>query len=235
MKTIFFVLLTISFLISSCISIERTVKLNVDGSGNEKYLINIDKEFFDSIYQKYNELSSDPFISQDSIFRKKSFEELYNDTSIFYGIISIIGENFYDVNYNIKSLPDTSKVLEVEYRFEDFRKLDDKFLKMFKEDWDDTFAELSIKFQNQNDTILFEYLLNSVDKSGYIMSDSVRQNAFNYFEKIFDKNFLIFNLNFDKPLIESNATYINGNVLTWKIPMTLFIIDPIDFWAKFNN
>ncbi len=229
-------------ILSSCISIERNIFLNRDGSGTEKIIIKIDKSYFKGEYKntfsKYLPYSPDKDTLR-GVLAPKPFEEVYYDSvykSAIKNLYSADAKNNTTIidNYEINNLTDSSKQIFLEYRFNDITKLQERFLRMFKEDWDDLQSIIEVAFDNNQETIVFDYKLYSIDRSKHIPSDSTKKIAEERFSELFGSNSFTFKLEVDGKIISTNGEKIDSNSVQWEMPFHKFFLDPLELKTSFE-
>lgn len=114
--SILLLILSMTFL-SSCIDIKRNIKINADGSGNEKQEINVDKMFYQMIIGLTSAFDSTKALSiRDS---------LYNHTDILEGARANLENNkgLKVISLNGVTNSDSSSTYYLDYNFDKVEKI----------------------------------------------------------------------------------------------------------------
>jgi hypothetical protein len=201
------------FVFSSCISIERAIKINEDGSGTETMTIKYTKDFFDfmrSTAMAFDSVKGKSII--DSLMSEDLFSSELKDK---YKKIDGITLKNIKAKYNT----DSSMTLKVNYAFDKIERLEQSVQTLGQED--ETFGKgkTEILFKKDSKKILFSYKYNMNDQSD--SNKSLRNSMASFFK---DQK-MTFNITFPYKIISSNATKTNGKTLTWEFDMDKMMSD----------
>jgi hypothetical protein len=224
------------FLLFSCISIEKSIKLNYDGSGEEKMTVNLHKDFFidGNETELYWELSKTPpeknaIGKNEGITDSSALNVLYN--SIYYDTNNIVVQKYYFV-----LLPDSSRDFVIEYSFKDISKLREEFFRELLNDSTDVEGKVDITFWNKKDTAEFYYKLYSEERTGFIPGDTSLAFAELKLNSVFKDSKVRYNIFLEgSEIIDSNAEARNGNELSWEYTMGEFLLYPVEIRILFRK
>lgn len=203
---VIFIFCTIVF--SSCLSIDRNIKINKDGSGEESMKITFQKEFY--------EIMSSMTALMDSTRKQGYLDSLYND-DIFLSQTrqkydSIPGINLISLTSEKGS--DSSNSLIIRYNFDSVKKIGES-LENVKKEGDNSISKAV--WNNKDNKIFFEYLYEQSPGKN-IISDS-SESEMESLSTLFDGGGYNITIDFPFNVISSNAVSVNGNTLTWKYSM----------------
>ena len=218
---IFLKLLSIIFvaiIFSSCISIERTIRINEDGSGKELLTVHYKKEFFDFLISAS--------MAFDSVKGKDIIDSIYNEDTF----TKDIKKNYKKINgitlkdVRAKMNPDSSMNLYIDYTFENIEKLSETLRSIEKKD-ENSFgnSKTEISFKKSGKKYLFNYNFQKVDQGD---TNSSMSNSFSAF---FKDQKMTFNITFPYNITSSNALKTNGKTLTWEFDMDKMMTDTTKF------
>jgi hypothetical protein len=195
------------FIFSSCISIERAIKINEDGSGKEIMTVHYTKDFFDFL--------SATAMAFDSVKGKSIVDSLYNK-DIFEDEIKdkykkIDGITLKEIKSKFNS--DSSLTLKVNYTFDNIEKLSQTFNSLGKDESTFGKGKTEIVFKSDNKKIIFKYKYEIENQED--SSKSIRNSLAGFFK---DQK-MTFNISFPNKIINSNAQKTNGKTLTWEFDM----------------
>ncbi|MCX6166238.1 MAG: hypothetical protein NTU73_15485, partial [Ignavibacteriae bacterium] len=204
----------IAILFSSCISIERTIRINEDGSGKEMITIHYKKEFFDF-------LKSTAF-AFDSVKGKDIIDSIYNEETY----TKDIKKNYKKINgitlkdVKTKMNPDSSMNLYVDYTFENIEKLSETLQSIEKKD-ENTLgnSKTEISFKKSGKKYLFNYNFQKIDRGD---TNSSMNNSFAAF---FKDQKMTYHITFPFNITSTNAMKTNGKTLTWEFDMDKMMTD----------
>jgi hypothetical protein len=217
-------LILMIFLFSSCITIERNIKINEDGSGKETYSITYAKSYLKYIIGVYSSL--------DSAKDKSIIDSLYNKEKISKDINEIYkkidGISLKEVK--ITTNPDSSITSKVICTFNNA----EIYLKGFTtiENGQDALGscklDVSYKKDGKKIYFIYKYKIDSLD------SNRSMRNSLSAF---FKDQKITFNITFPHTIKSSNANRINGKTLTWEYDMETFITgeNPIDIKVEMKK
>jgi len=209
----------IPVLMSSCISINRTIKINRDGSGKEILKITFMKEFYDVMASMSTLMDStrrDGFL--DSLYSDEVFE---NKTAENYDTIA--GLKLIDLSSTTN--PDSSKTFLIDYDFDNLSKIGSS-LSHINENDDKYVTDVSLKEVGNKVYFLYEYRLKD-DGNTFTENDAADSTAMDMKEsmsKMFEGGNFSFEVELPYNVISSNSNNRIGNVLKWEFPMTDVIL-----------
>ncbi|MCY7362210.1 MAG: hypothetical protein LH629_09125 [Ignavibacteria bacterium] len=228
-KTIysFFILIFCTVIFSSCLSIDRKIILNKDGSGNEIMKITFDKTFYQMMASMTSMMDSSRVQGyMDSLYSDQIF---LNETKAKYD--SAAGINLTDI-YSEKN-SDESNSFIVKYEFDSVQKINNSALSKFKENNNESSTEVT--YTKDGDKILFGYLMSNssnnnqtenLQNSNDVANDSV-SNQNEITDKLtkgmadmFKDDEVSIEIIFPYEVISSNATSTDGNKLIWKYSLS---------------
>jgi hypothetical protein len=201
------------FIFSSCITIERNIKINEDSSGKETTTVTYGKAFFDFLISSA--------VSFDSVKGKSMIDSIYsedvfvNEMKDKYNKIS--GVKLKDVK--AKMNPDSSLTLKVNYTFEKIEKLSSTFqaIEENQGNFGDGKTEISFKKDGKKFNFRYKYKVDEETDSSKSLKNSL--------SGFFTGQKMIFNITFPYSIKSSNATKTNGKTLTWEFDMDKMMSD----------
>jgi len=201
------------FAFSSCISIERTIKINDDGSGKETTTIVYSKAFFDFMIGSANAFDSVKGSSIiDSIYNEKNYsdeiKEKYKD---------IKGIKLNEVKSKLN--PDSSLTLKIKYSFDKIENITSNFRALEEEQGDFSNGKTEISFKKDGKKYNFRYKYNASEESD--SAKSIRNSLSGFFSG----QKMIFNITFPYNISKSNASKTNGKTLSWEFDMDKMMSD----------
>lgn len=213
-------LILISFftaIFSSCISIERTIRINEDGSGKEYLKVHYTKDFFDFL--------KSTAMAFDSVRGKNIIDSIYSEATFTKDLKKnykkIDGIKLKDIK--TKMNPDSSMNLLIEYTFEDVGKLSETLRSIEKEDktFGNSKTEISFKQHGKKYLFNFNFQLNDNGDTNKSMSNS--------FAPFFKDQKMTFHITFPFNITSSNALKTKGKTLTWEFDMDKMFTDTTKF------
>ncbi|MCB0728080.1 MAG: hypothetical protein R3A12_18100 [Ignavibacteria bacterium] len=214
----FLIIIAICFSLSSCIGVDRQIKLNKDGSGEETMKITFMKEFYG--------LMSSMSAMMDSARQESFLDSLYND-QIFIdktknGYDSIPGVKIIDISSQRNA--DSSSTFTIKYSFDNLDVLGSSLQKTL-EDENDNQDKIPtvVTMMPEGDNIVFHYDYEKPEEEGEIDSTEIAMK--NSMMKIFENGYINFEIEFPYEVISSNSTSANGNILKWDYPMKDIFMD----------
>ncbi|HAY35145.1 MAG TPA: hypothetical protein DCY06_13530 [Bacteroidetes bacterium] len=211
----FILFLIIPLLMSSCISINRQIKLNRDGTGKEIMKITFMKEFYDVMASMSSLMDSsrrEGFL--DSLYSDEVFE---NKTAENYDTVA--GLRLIDLSSATN--PDSSKTFTIDYEFDNVSKIGSS-LSHINENDDKYVTDVSLKEDGNKVYFLYEYRLkeDGVALSEDAAADSLARDMKESMSKMFEGGNFSFEVELPYNVISSNSNSRNGNILKWEFPMT---------------
>jgi hypothetical protein len=206
-------LLIVCTTLNSCVSVERKIKINKDGSGEETMKISFMKEF-------YSMMSSMASI-MDSTRQKEFLDSLYND-EIFMnktksGYDSIPGLNISDI-YSVRN-SDSSNSFVIKYSFDSISKIGSSMEKTIEED-NKKKSPAIVTLEKDGDEIVFSYLYEQPKGEDIPENDSLMEEMKLGMAKMFGNGYINFEIEFPYEIISSNATSSDQRTLKWNYPIS---------------
>jgi hypothetical protein len=207
----------ITTIISSCISIERTIKINKDGSGKELLTAHYSREFFEfliSTAMSFDSVKGKTLV--DSIYSEETFTKEIKDKYKKINGIKLISTK-------TRINPDSSMNVYIDYTFDNIDKLSETFKSLEKED--NTFgkSKTEISFKKKGKKYLFNYNFERVNEG------DTNKSMNNSLAPFFKDQKMTFNITFPFNITSSNAMKTNGKTLIWEFPMDKMITDTNKF------
>jgi hypothetical protein len=208
-----FILILIAIIFPSCISIERLIKINEDGSGKETFKVNFTKDFIDFIVGSSMAFDSTKGKSiADSIYNNNPFSE-----EITSSLKSVNGIKITDVKKEIAS--DSSLNLTINYTFDKVEKLSETLNSVESEEMPFGKTETKISFKKSGKKFKFKYYSKKSDMTD--TSASLTNTLIPFFK---DKK-MVFKITFPYSITSSNALKTNGKTLLWEFDMAKMLSD----------
>ncbi|MEO8665401.1 MAG: hypothetical protein ABI462_07880 [Ignavibacteria bacterium] len=206
-----FAIMFLSISMYSCLSVDRNIKINRDGSGEEVLKITFLKEF----YEMVSSVSS----LMDSTRREGFLDSLYSD-EIF---VSKTRES-YDTIPGIKLIdifatrnPDSSNSFTIKYAFDSIQKIGES-LGQLKDSNDK--SQTTVKLTPDGNDIKFLFLYQQDAPSDMPANDSLMDEMKKGMASMFGTGYINIKIEFPYRVISSNALSTDGNTLTWNYPMS---------------
>ncbi|MBK8550104.1 MAG: hypothetical protein IPL53_03220 [Ignavibacteria bacterium] len=210
-NVIFLLILCVS--LNSCLSVDRKIKLNRDGSGEEVLTVTFMQEFYS--------LMSSMTSLMDSTRRDSFLDSLYSD-EIFINKTkgkydSIPGITVNEI-YSKKNY-DSSQSFIISYSFDSLSKIGSLLEKTVESD-DEIKSPAVVTMINEGDLVKFNYIYEQTAEEPISDNDSLNAQMKAGIAEMFGSGFVNFEIEFPYEVVSSNATSANGNILTWNLPMT---------------
>lgn len=209
----FIILIILSIVTTSCIDVERKIKLNKDGSGTEKMTMLVSKDFFD-FFKSFTGLmdKEKAKIYMDSLYSdehyKRSFENTYKKT-----------EGMKLLHVESKTNEDSSKTIYAEGSFENVKYLGSS-LKFNALDTNNAFDDSAeISFKEEGNKVIFKFYTYPKESSTSPYKD--------FIVKYFQNRKLVFDIDFPYDVVSSNATFSNGRNQMWEFDLESMIENPV--------
>jgi len=201
------IVLILSSLFSSCISINRNISVNKDGSGSEIMTIKFDKIF----YQMMASMSS----LMDSTRRQGYLDSLYSD-EIFVDKTkeeydSTSGIKLIDI-YSLKD-PDSSNSFVIKYDFDSLIKIGSSLNNINSSGNKEDIS--TVIYNKEGNDILFNYIYEEAKPQGAETNDSLTAEMRKGMSELFKGGNFTFEIQFPYEVISSNANSSEGNKLHW--------------------
>lgn len=215
-RSAFFLFLCIQ--LSSCLSVDRKIKINPDGSGTETLAITFQKEFYG--------MMSSLAAMMDSTRRQAYLDSLYSD-EIFMNETrskydSVAGVKILDI-HSEKGIDSSNKIV-VTYQFDSVSKIGSA-LSSLNDDNDK--STTIVTWKEESNDIVFDYLYEQRmgEIEGMDMNDSLAQQMKAGFAEMFKGGSLDVQIEFPFEVVSSNAMSAEGNNLHWNYTMSDLILN----------
>lgn len=208
------ILLLLCASLNSCLSVDRKIKLNKDGSGEETMTISFMKEF-------YTMMSSMASI-MDSTRKEAFLDSLYSDdifmnkTKSSYD--SIPGIKIIDIHS--QKNPDSSNSFVIKYSFDSISSIGTSLDKTINDDKKDNKAPAIVTFNKEGDDFVFNYIYEQPASEEIPENDSLAQQMKTGMSEMFGNGFINFEIEFPYDIVSSNATSSDQRILKWYFPMS---------------
>lgn len=204
-----------AFMLHSCISIDRKLKINANGSGDEILTITFHKQFYDAM------ASMSTFM--DSSRRQGFLDSLYSDE-----IFESKTKNAYDtipgihfIELTSRTNEDSSKSFFIKYEFDSISKIGSS-LAQLKDSLDK--SETKVEWIKDGDNIKFRYFYEWPIAKESQANDSLMEQMRKGMAEMFGSGSATFEIQFPFEIISSNATSAEGNTLKWTFNMSDVIV-----------
>lgn len=205
-------LICVSFYFTSCINIERNIKINPDGSGYEVVNFIYQKEFFQSLIALVSAFDSN---------RVQSYtDSLYNDDIFLKDMKIDVNDKKEGIKINsVKSRtnPDSSKTVTIDYNFDNINLISESLAKE-KSDIGGK-GKTEVIWKEKNGRKYFAYIYKNIKKDSNQNTDSSNVSNMMNLSSFFKDNKLYFNIEFPHEIISSNANFTEGKKLRWEIAL----------------
>ena len=217
-KTRFYILTAVALIsmmsLSSCLSIDRKIKINADGSGIETQTFNIDRTFYDLIYTMVQTLDSTRAGSvKDSLYNhEEMLKPIRTNLSSKEGIelISLTGE----------TNKDSSVTYMFEYKFNEVAKIGYATNISAKDISSEKENKSEIVWQDNGNTINFSLLYKP--DPGDDINQEENNKAFSF---LFANKNVNFEIEFPYEIESSNAINVTGKKGVWSFPVSELMLD----------
>ena len=211
-KSLLFFILFLSFFaftFSSCINIERDIKINKDGSGTEKISMNLGKEYFDYLYSLIPGKTGNFRFVLDSLYKSDFLTDMVKkDYSEKEGV------NFIDAKSELEN--DSSLTTIIEYKFDNVKYIDNSLKPIGdKSGTDSKKTKTEVFFKEEGSKVIFRY--------NFIRNKNIDSTYNIDLSDYFKNDKITVNIEFPYDVITSNANYTDGRKLTWEIPINYFL------------
>ena len=222
-------LLLLCTVLNSCLSVDRKIKLNRDGSGEETMKISFMKEFF-AMVSSMSEI-------MDSTKKQAFIDSLYNDQ-----IFMDKTRSEYDSIPGIKVLdifsernPDSSFNITVKYSFDSISRLGSAMESTLSDDKPKDPAIVTLI--REGDELVFSYIYENNKLTDEMEEgDSLMTEMRSGMSKLFGSGAISFEIEFPYEIISSNAVSSGGNILKWSYPMSeVFLIKDLKLEARLKE
>jgi len=207
-----FVLISSSIIFSSCISINRNISVNKDGSGSEIMTIKFNKVFYEMMVS----MSS----LMDSTRRQGYLDSLYSDE-----IFVDKTKDKYDSTQGIKLIdiysfkdPDSSNSFVIKYEFDSLIKIGSSLNNISSSG--DTEDKMIVIYNREGNDILFNYIYEEATPQDAQTNDSLTAEMRKSMSELFKGGNFTFEIQFPYEVISTNAQSSEGNKLKWDFPIS---------------
>ena len=216
LNVILFLIVCLS--LNSCLSVDRKIKLNRDGSGEEVLKITFMKEFYSMMSVMTDFMDS---------ARKQTFlDSLYNDD-----VFISKTESKYDsagvklIDISSSTNYDSSKSFIIKYSFDSISKIG-SLLENTVDDDADIKAPAIVTLDKVGNEMVFNYIyeMEEPEELGGGDDDTLAAQMKASIVNMFGSGFLNFEIEFPYEVVSSNASSANGNTLTWNYPLSEIIM-----------
>lgn len=203
-----------AFSLSSCIDIDRKIRINADGTGTEVQTFNIDRTFYELIYSMMQAL--------DSTKAKSVKDSLYNHDDMVKSIKENLSnkEGIQVLSLTGTTNTDSSVTYRFEYNFNSVEKIGYATNISAKEMSGEKESKSQIVWKDEGNKIRFS-LLYKPDPVDDAQSEE-NNKAFSF---LFANKNVKFNIEFPYPIESSNAQKTEGIRGEWTFPVSELMLD----------
>jgi len=224
-----FLLIAAAILFSSCIGMQRQIKLNADGSGSEKMTLVINRNSIMAMQVALSSFDNDSVSNAEDL---NEIEDLFKDTTYLAEIrrsFNVQGKTDSLKLVYVKEIAstDSTKTIQIYFKFTNVKHLFGDKLKLQP---DDEISEDQIKsispaeFKLNEDDCEFTYKLGKNSEADTLQQyDSLKVAADKILETVFGKGTLTFEIITENDIIETNADSRSGKKVSWFIPFIDFV------------
>lgn len=203
-----------TMLFSSCLSVNRNISLNKDGSGTETMTIKFGKVFYDMMAS----MSS----LMDSASARNLIDSLYNDEEFINNTrekySSVPGVKLLEI-YSQKN-EDLSNSFIIKYEFDSVQKISSSELSKFNTPEDNS-SSAEVVYEKDGGKISFSYIYSGKPSEiSQTPQDSLSDQIGMQVKDIFKDAEVTFEIQFPCEVIFSNADKSDGNKLTWNYSLS---------------
>lgn len=202
------------FSLNSCIDINRKIKVNADGSGNEVQTFKIDRMFYDLIFSMVQGF--------DSSKAKTVKDSLYNHDDMLKTIRENLSkkEGIEIVSLTGVTNSDSSSTYTFDYNFNSVEKIGYATNISPKELSGEEKSKSKVEWKDNGSTIYFSLLY--TPDSSKDTTDNDNNKAFSF---IFANKNVNFEIEFPYVIESSNAINVSGNKALWTFPISDMMLD----------
>lgn len=195
--------------LSSCIDVDRKIKVNADGSGSETQTFNIDRTFYDLVFAMVN--------SMDSTKSKGVRDSLYNHEDMLGKIRENLSkqEGVEIVDLNGTTNADSSTTYKFTYNFTKIEKIGYATNISPKELSGDEKNKSEVTWIDNGDKINFSLLYKPNNDNEESNEENNKAFAF-----LFANKNIKFEIEFPYDIEKSNGQSFNGKTGNWVFPLT---------------
>ena len=236
-----FLFLLAALTLSSCIDMQRKIRLNSDGSGSEKILITLNKNSILAMQFALSKLDVDSVSIDEDI---KEIQEMFKDTMYLAEIRKSFGnfavkDSLKLISVKEKSSTDSTKSFEIYYSFSSVKNLIGDKLTMMPDDEIPVETEKKISpidFIVKDNYFEFSYKLGKNSEVDTLKQyDSLKILSDKIMETVFGKSTISFEVITENKIISSNADSWKGKNALWNILMIDYMRKQRILNIKFEN
>ncbi len=236
-----FLFLLAALMLSSCIDMQRKIRLNTDGSGSEKLKISLNKNSIFAMQLALSKLDSDAVSNEEDI---KEIQEMFKDTMYLSEIRSsfsnfAVRDSLKLISVKELSSTDSTKTFEIYYSFSNIKNLIGDKLTMMPDDEmpEESAQRISpVEFSEKDNYCEFSYKLGKNSESDTLQQyDSLKILSDKIVETVFGKSTMSFEIRTENKIISSNADSWKGKKALWNILMVDYIRKQRILNLKFEN
>lgn len=219
MKNLRFYVLAVTVLISmmtlsSCLNIDRKIKINSNGTGTEVQTFDIDRRFYELLITMVQSL--------DSTKAKSVRDSLYNHETMLIPIRENLGskEGIQLISLTGVTNEDSSVTYRFEYNFDDVSKLGYATNISAKEMSGEQQSKSEIIWKENENTINFSLLYKPDPGEDVNQEDNMKAFSF-----LFANKNVNFEIEFPYEIESSNAINTSGTKGVWSFPVSELMLD----------
>ncbi len=219
MKNLRFYVLAVTVLISmmtlsSCLNIDRKIKINSNGTGTEVQTFDIDRRFYELLFTMVQSL--------DSAKAKSVRDSLYNHETMLIPIRENLGskEGIQLISLTGVTNEDSSVTYRFEYNFDDVSKLGYATNISAKEMSGEQQSKSEIIWKENENTINFSLLYKPDPGDDVNQEDNMKAFSF-----LFANKNVNFEIEFPYAIESSNAINTSGTKGVWSFPVSELMLD----------
>ena len=194
--------------LSSCVDIDRKIKINADGSGSETQTFNIDRTFYDLIFSMVS--------SMDSVKSMSIKDSLYNHEDMLGKIRENLSkqEGMEITELTGTTNADSSTTYKFNYKFNSIDKIGYATNISPKELSGEEKNKSEVKWKDNGDKINFSLLYKPNTENDNSNEDNNKAFAF-----LFANKNIKFEIEFPYNIETSNGLSFNGKTGSWSFPL----------------
>lgn len=202
--------ISLAFTFVSCISVDRKLTLNADGSGEEIMKITYHKEFYTGLgtfMMMFDSTGTGNFM--DSVF---NMEEELNGLRSEFNTKS--GIKLIDLKSEFQ--PDSSNVVTVNYLFDNVA-VTGQTLRDINETFES--QDAAVTYAREGDELVYRYIIEVSPDDSTGGNDSLGAGMMKSLAEMFSAGSFRYEMLMPADVITSNATFQDGRTLVWNFPM----------------
>jgi hypothetical protein len=236
-----FLFLAAITMFSSCIGFNRQIKLNSDGSGSEKVTLSLNKNVIIAMQMQLSVFGNDTASHNEDL---REIEELFKDTMYLAEFRNEIQKICKTDNLELKSVKeksstDSTKIIEIYYKFDNVENLISEKVSMLPGDDmpDGLIKKISpVKFTKGKNYSEFSYKLGKNSETDTLQQyDSLKVSDDKITEMVFGNGTFTIEVRTENKIISTNADNWSGKKAKWVIPMIDYIRKVKNLYLKFSR